>query len=98
MITALILSGLATAILLIMFKDLDGPYDIFDSIRLALGVYRPESFFAKLFDCYWCLGTWVAVPVSIYVIAVFGLSILFWPLYWLSSIIIAGIIYKYVMF
>lgn len=92
----LILCGLSTFILVLMLKDLDGPFDIFNKLRTLLCKYDdmnvPQNFFAKLFDCPWCLSTWVAGGVTLLML-VLPVDIFIW----LSAISIASIIYIYVM-
>lgn len=94
MIEQAILCGLSTFTLTLMLKDLGGPFDIFKRLRQLLCKYdamnEPQNFFAKLFECPWCLGTWVAAGV---VIMMLILPIQFF--YWLSAIAIAGILYNY---
>jgi hypothetical protein len=94
-ISALLLSGLSAAILTAMIKDLDGPFDCFQILR---NVLMRSSFFAKWLDCYWCVSTWTALPMAIYAILVFTLPWYFVALYWLSSAMVAVIVYRIVMY
>ncbi len=40
----------------------DGPWDIIFRLREKAG----DRFFGKLFDCFYCLSVWTAVPFALY--------------------------------
>lgn len=54
----------------------DGPWKILFRLRQALG----RGFWADLFDCFYCLSLWVAVPFA----AVLGQGIKEWLMLWLA--------------
>jgi len=71
--------GLATFAVPFLFRYVDGPFAIFNSLRQLIGT---EGFFAKLFGCFWCLGFWIGcimlliytvLPQFVYVFAVLGI-------------------------
>lgn len=50
-----------------MLVNEDGPFDIFDTLRLKVGVRYDannmpygDSFLSILFSCIWCMSIWVA--------------------------------------
>lgn len=85
MLNSLLVTGLATFGLTYLLCYTDGPKDIFKSIRKLAGieyflidgeeVYKPPTkFFAKLFACHWCLGTWVSIIMSIAYVIIFKID------------------------
>jgi len=101
MIQGIVAVGLATFTLLLMLKDLDGPFDIFKWIRDTLCEYDasniPINFFGKLFDCPWCLSTWIAAFVAIVYVLVMTLPVMYFFFLWLAAIAVADMIYVYLM-
>jgi len=50
----------------------------------------PDNFFGRLFNCWWCLSTWVSIfGVILYVAGLYPI------LYWLSAVAISYIAHKY---
>jgi len=52
----------------------DGPFDVFVSIRRALG----GSIFGRLMDCFYCLSFWVAAPFAALVATTLWDGLLVW--------------------
>lgn len=52
----------------------DGPFNAFTQLRTLAGVYdrgsngRPKRMLGKLYGCPWCMGVWVAVVVTYFVV------------------------------
>jgi len=90
---SLLLVGLASSYLTILLKDLDGPFGLVDKVRDYL-IHKSPGLFAGLFDCEWCLGTWVAFFVAIVYVFVLGLEWYKFPFLWLASIPIIVAVYK----
>lgn len=92
MLARLLLYGLSAFVITLMLKDLDGPFDIFKLLREKICKYDenlvPVNFFAKLFECPWCLGTWVSAGIVLLSLIV---PIEFF--YWLSAIAFVGMLY-----
>jgi hypothetical protein len=97
MLEPLIYTGLSAFLLVFLFKDSIGPFDMFDKIRALICRYDsmnlPSNFFAKLFECHWCMSVWAAMFLSIFVTLVMGLLWYMLILLWLASAALAGIIY-----
>jgi hypothetical protein len=61
----------------------DGPLNIFVWLRTAAGVYdrgstgRPQRMLGKLYGCPWCIGVWVALAITYFVLNSFLVSDLF---------------------
>lgn len=87
---AIIANGLTTFVLVLMLKDLDGPFDIFAWLRTFLMKYKMMD---AWLECVWCMSTWFSLPLDIYAIASFGLSWFALPLIWLGAVAISGFIY-----
>jgi hypothetical protein len=85
--------------MLVMLKDLEGPWDIFGRLRMMLcrydAEYIPVNFFAKLFDCHWCLGTWVSAVIALAFVALGGL--VWWSVFyiWLWCVAFIGLFYRF---
>jgi len=102
MLEQLILCCLVTFTMTVMLKDMLGPFDIFETLRGALCDYNdanndPVNFFGKLFNCHWCLATWVSAVVALVTVIIFGM---WWPYFfylWLSAIAVTGVVYEKVM-
>lgn len=92
MLERILAYGLSAFVLTLMLKDLNGPFDIFKILREKLCRYDenyvPVNFFAKLFECPWCLGTWVSAGVVL-----LSLILPVEIFYWLSAIAIVGMLY-----
>lgn len=56
----------------------------------------PDTFFALLFKCFWCLSTWVAFFLAIAYILVTGMTMWIFPFLWLSSVGVSGILLELV--
>lgn len=77
LLSSIVIGG-AVFYVALLLKDLAGPFDIADKIRQWLKVYTVRlpgtvaeyieegtGFYAKLFNCIWCLSTWVAIIMAI---------------------------------
>jgi hypothetical protein len=53
----------------------DGPWDLFVSLRRAVG----NGFWGRLLDCFYCLSLWVAAPITFAVGSNWRECILLWP-------------------
>ncbi len=67
-----LLAVLATWRVTSLFVFEEGPFEVFERIRYAAGVYfldpdtqRPVGMFGKLLECFWCTSFWVAVPFGL---------------------------------
>lgn len=104
MIDRAVLCGLVVFIIVYFVKETDGPKDLFFNFRGYLKQDPdgyPMGFFSELFACYWCLSTWVALPVVIvstllYPIGSWIMTILSILYIWAASIAVAGTIYTIV--
>jgi len=85
---------------------LDGPWGIFLHIRRwameqAFDVpdeaYPVRPFFYALWDCFWCLGTWMSAFITIAYVIGLQLPAMYLFFIWLGAIAVAGIINKFVM-
>lgn len=101
-----VVCGLVVFVITFFLKELDGPFDILAKLRIKLIVYQElvwdievtkENFWAKLFECFWCLSSWVTVIVSVGVWLLIGFSLAWLPIVMIASIAIAGLINKFVM-
>ena len=90
---SLLLVGLASSYLTILLKDLDGPFGVVDKVRGYL-IHKSPGLFAGLFDCVWCLGTWVAFFVAIVYVFAVGLELYVFPFLWLAAIPIVVAVYR----
>lgn len=96
--------GLVTFTLIYFVRELDGPFGVFWHLRLHLKVDpdgNPVGFFSEMFACYWCLATWVSLPVvlisALFYPAGLGIMIILYLIYsWAASIAIAGMLYTLV--
>lgn len=58
----------------------DGPFDMFKRLRIVAGVYdrgpkgQPQRMLGKLYGCPWCMGVWVAVVITYFVLNSFLVS------------------------
>ncbi len=71
-----------------------GPFEVFVRFRALLGVVHgedgepvgyPENFIGGLFECFWCLSMWVALPLAVACGWAAGLAAWTWPVLWLAS-------------
>jgi hypothetical protein len=106
-LTTFVITGLCTFVITFFLKDLDGPLKMFDHIRVWLHVYTHKfndqtgewynlygaGFFATLFECFWCLSTWVSGFVCLITVIAFSQPWYFWPYEVLASIALAGVVY-----
>lgn len=82
----LVLLSLACYRLAQLFVFDEGPFNIFDRIRILAGAYdydsqgRAKTNLGRLINCPYCVGIWVALPLGI---MVSGIS---WyiPLWWFA--------------
>lgn len=73
------LVGLMTAILAVwrlthLFWGEDGPWNLFVRFRRLCG----NGFWGKLLDCFYCLSLWMALPVSLLIVASWRDRIILW--------------------
>lgn len=82
----IIIAILATWRLSAMLSYETGPFNIFIWFRELFGIVHdddgkktivPESFFAELLDCVWCVSVWIGGAVAI---ILFFYPVLFWLL------------------
>ena len=87
---ALFVQSLATARLVRLLVEEEGPGKVFEGLRTAIGIdayggHDEDDQLACLFSCPWCLGLWVApiifitykfVPWAVYVLAIAELGCL----------------------
>lgn len=82
----IIIAILATWRLSAMLSYETGPFNIFILLREMAGIVHdddgkkivvPESFFAELLDCVWCLSVWIGGAMAI---GLFFYPVLFWLL------------------
>lgn len=80
MITQLVIIGLASWRVAALISYEDGPFDVFARFRWAIGMRprREYNTLAKMVQCVWCLGVWVA-PLM------FGL----WYVHWAIPMVLA---------
>ena len=98
--------GIVTFMLVYFLKELPGPFDIFFKIQNAIVVVddegNPTTFLGKLYDCWWCLSTWISLIVTI--LAVFitqntSVSVtwfMYWVFVWLGAVAIANLINSFI--
>lgn len=82
----IIIAILATWRLSAMLSHETGPFNVFVSLREFAGIVHdddgkktvvPESFFAELLDCVWCVSVWIGGAVAI---GLYLCPVLFWLL------------------
>ena len=104
---------LSTFAVVYLLKYTDGPFDIFARWRVYIGLdihvindvenyyyekENTEGFIANLFKCFWCLSTWIALPIAIgYILLVDKLWVTF-PFLWFSTIGTSGILKTVIIF
>ena len=58
----------------------DGPLEVFKWLRVMAGVYdrgpkgHPQRMLGKLYGCPWCIGVWVALVITYFVLNSFIVS------------------------
>lgn len=58
----------------------DGPFDMLKGLRIAAGVYdrgpkgKPKRMLGKLYGCPWCMGVWIAVVITYFVVNSFFIT------------------------
>jgi hypothetical protein len=101
-LTVLTLSGLATW----RFASLLHTEDAFEWLRNWIGIGNddegypaiyPETFWGKIFDCFWCLSLVAGVPVTVYILWVGKAPWLLAPPIWLASSTLAIWLEKQIM-
>lgn len=66
-----------------VITERDGPFDLLLKLRVRVGVYdydesgQPKTGLGKVLGCPYCLGVWVALPLS-FVITISWLSLIWW--------------------
>lgn len=98
--------GLATFVIVYMLRWLNGPFDVFVHVRTyvyeewSTGKVPPQQLrpkLAELWDCEWCLGTWVSLILSI-VAGVLGIMpITYIPLVWFAAIAVEIVMFKWLV-
>jgi hypothetical protein len=111
MISAIVVIGLVSFVITFFLKELDGPFNVIKRFRDMICVYtdipipdgktfkileEPTNFWARLFDCFWCLTTWITAVVMLLYLLLIG-----FPLMWIvfilpASIAVSGSINKFV--
>lgn len=85
-IVNLVIMILATWRLTSLLHSELGPFDLFVHIRKMFGILHddlgypfgyPPNFFAKLFECFWCLSVWIGIGVTVSVY-LFPIAIWLW--------------------
>jgi hypothetical protein len=70
------------------------PYPVYNDDGVVLeyvyDITTPDRFITKLFSCPHCLGTWVALLMSVAFVILVGVSLLLIPFIWLGSYGILG--------
>ncbi len=67
----LIILSLATWRLSILLSAEDGPYKIFNKLRIRIGIHyigervNTRTELAELFSCTWCLSIWIGAIASV---------------------------------
>lgn len=109
MIDVIVAIGIATFGIVYMVKFTDGPFDLFFKLRRFLSMgdpYDPEQelpeklppvrlFFYQMFDCFWCLSTWVSLALLL--IYAFAIKDFHWLLiiYWFGAVGVSGVLWIY---
>lgn len=63
----------------------DGPGDIFLKLRERVGVYdsgiddRPRTQLGRIFECPFCLGLWLALPLALWTVGLSPEVVVAWP-------------------
>lgn len=106
MISTVVLSGLVLFIIIFYLTELDGPGDIFLLLRNKILMYdelgNAITFITKLWSCFWCLGTWFSLPISIFMVLAFEsgnwlMLIVKILICWLGAIAVAGMVNTQIM-
>ena len=53
----------------------DGPWDVLVRVRQLAG----DGVWSKMFDCFYCVSVWVALPIALALGASFKARVLLWP-------------------
>ena len=59
-------------------------------------ILSPDNFFARLFECYWCLTTWITTVMMVLYLLLIGFPLIWIPFVLIASIGISGSINKFV--
>ena len=101
MISAILVIGLVSFVITFFLKELDGPFNVIKKFRDAICAYiylpspsnanftavlSPDNFWARLFECFWCLTTWITAVVMLLYLLLIG-----FPLIWIVFILPASI-------
>jgi len=104
MLESVLVCGLVTFALLAMIMDLEGPFDIFLKVRIFFtelinNETRPTSHFRsdfihKLYECSFCMGTWISAGVSSLLVLSMKQPISYIPFVWLGGLSVACLLYR----
>lgn len=68
----------------------DGPWELIAKMRDALG----RSFLGKLFDCFYCLSLWIALPLAWFLGSDVRHRLLLWPALSAGAILIERVTHR----
>jgi len=104
MVEILVLNALAVFTVTLFTKDMEGPGGIFTKLREKVAGYEydsegelrhmPDTSMARLFNCFWCLSTWISVIFSGISTWAFSLSLPQCIILCFASVALAGLIYE----
>jgi hypothetical protein len=77
----------AVGIVRLDIVDSNGAIDYVDEVDTSRRL-------SKLVACFWCLGAWVAIPVTGLYVILFHQPLLSFPWIWLASLGMAGWLYE----
>jgi len=82
--------ALAVSRVVSLLIDEDGPFRVFERVRVRAGVYRTGelSGAAKLLSCPWCLSVWIAAVLLPLLIPGWGIYMLAVPAASMGSILV----------
>jgi hypothetical protein len=64
-----ILAALAVWRITSLLVDEEGPFDVFEKLRWAVGLKpgaEAKTFLQKTFSCAWCMSVYVALPFALF--------------------------------
>lgn len=97
-----LMCGMGVFVLLILLKDMEGPFHIFKRLRQLLGFQYNQSgqlesaddnFFVNLWMCHWCLGTWLSAGLALFTVIVFAYPWFYFVYLWLGGIAVGSLTY-----
>jgi hypothetical protein len=65
----------------------DGPWDLIVALRKKAG----EGFFVGLFDCFYCLSLWIALPIALWLGPTWKERVVLWPSFSAGAILLERI-------